>query len=147
MGCGLLLHLPGGNVWTYGERTVSLDFFYDLFGHDGIVVSYLDSLPMAAYQGTTVHDYYYFEDVDTPILLAQVYGDDTVILDLDGDGTPDYEMDDTVGKEGTELAFESYLRGTAGSGRWSGTPAARWSARAGGWTPPPARSCSRTAIC
>ena len=34
--------------------------------------------------------------------------------DLDGDGTPDYEMDDTVGKEGAELAFESYLRGTAG---------------------------------
>ena len=35
-------------------------------------------------------------------------------LDLDGDGTPDYEMDDTVGKEGAELAFESYLRGTVG---------------------------------
>lgn len=35
-------------------------------------------------------------------------------LDLDGDGTPDYEMDDTVGKEGAELAFEPYLRGTAG---------------------------------
>ena len=35
-------------------------------------------------------------------------------LDLDGDGTPDYEMDDTVGKEGAELAFESYLRSTAG---------------------------------
>ena len=35
-------------------------------------------------------------------------------LDLDGDGTPDYEMNDTVGKEGAELAFESYLRGTAG---------------------------------
>ena len=35
-------------------------------------------------------------------------------LDLDGDGTPDYEMDDTVGKEGAKLAFESYLRGTAG---------------------------------
>ena len=35
-------------------------------------------------------------------------------LDLDGGGTPDYEMDDTVGKEGAELAFESYLRGTAG---------------------------------
>ena len=35
-------------------------------------------------------------------------------LDLDGDGTPDYEMDDTVGKEGAELAVESYLRGTAG---------------------------------
>ena len=35
-------------------------------------------------------------------------------LDVDGDGTPDYQMDDTVGKDGVELAFESYLKGTAG---------------------------------
>ncbi|MCI8423606.1 MAG: penicillin-binding protein [Lawsonibacter sp.] len=36
-------------------------------------------------------------------------------MDEDGDGVPDYEMDDTVGKEGVELAFESYLRGTPGT--------------------------------
>lgn len=36
-------------------------------------------------------------------------------LDEDGDGKPDYQMDDTVGKEGAELAFESYLRGTPGT--------------------------------
>ena len=35
-------------------------------------------------------------------------------LDLDGDGVPDYEMNDTVGRDGVEQAFESYLRGTAG---------------------------------
>ena len=35
-------------------------------------------------------------------------------LDADGDGQPDYEMDDTVGKDGVEKAFESYLRGTPG---------------------------------
>ena len=35
-------------------------------------------------------------------------------LDVDGDGKADYQMDDTVGKEGVELAFESYLRGTPG---------------------------------
>lgn len=35
-------------------------------------------------------------------------------LDEDGDGVPDYQMDDTVGKDGAELAFESYLRGTPG---------------------------------
>ena len=34
--------------------------------------------------------------------------------DLDGDGTPDYEMDDRVGKEGVERVFESWLRGSAG---------------------------------
>ena len=35
-------------------------------------------------------------------------------LDQDGDGTPDYQMDDSVGKEGVEKVFESYLRGNAG---------------------------------
>ena len=35
-------------------------------------------------------------------------------LDEDGDGTADYQMDDTIGKEGVEKAFESYLRGTPG---------------------------------
>ena len=35
-------------------------------------------------------------------------------IDADGDGTGDYQMDDTVGKEGVEQAFESYLRGTPG---------------------------------
>lgn len=35
-------------------------------------------------------------------------------VDADGDGTMDYKMDDYVGKEGVELAFESYLRGSSG---------------------------------
>ena len=35
-------------------------------------------------------------------------------VDLDGDGQADYQMDDTVGKQGVELAFESYLRGSSG---------------------------------
>jgi len=35
-------------------------------------------------------------------------------LDEDGDGQRDYEMDDQVGKDGVEKAFESYLRGTPG---------------------------------
>jgi len=35
-------------------------------------------------------------------------------LDADGDGQPDYEMDDSVGQDGVEKAFESYLRGTPG---------------------------------
>ena len=41
----------------------------------------------------------------------EVYKD----LDLDGDGVADYEMDDTVGKDGVEKAFESYLRGIPGT--------------------------------
>ena len=36
-------------------------------------------------------------------------------VDLDEDGFMDYQMDDSVGKEGVEKVFESYLRGTAGT--------------------------------
>ena len=36
-------------------------------------------------------------------------------VDLDGDGTADYQMDDSVGKEGVEKAFESWLRGVSGT--------------------------------
>lgn len=35
-------------------------------------------------------------------------------VDEDGDGVSDYQMDNTIGKEGIEKAFESYLRGTPG---------------------------------
>ena len=35
--------------------------------------------------------------------------------DEDGDGVADYQMDDSIGKEGVEKAFESYLRGTSGT--------------------------------
>ena len=35
-------------------------------------------------------------------------------IDRDGDGVRDYQMDDYVGKEGAESAFESYLRGSPG---------------------------------
>ncbi len=35
-------------------------------------------------------------------------------VDEDNDGKPDYQINDTVGKDGAELAFESYLRGAPG---------------------------------
>lgn len=35
-------------------------------------------------------------------------------VDADGDGVADYQLNDTVGKEGAEMAFESYLRGSPG---------------------------------
>lgn len=35
-------------------------------------------------------------------------------VDEDGDGVSDYQMNDVVGKQGAELAFESYLRGRPG---------------------------------
>ncbi|NBI10352.1 penicillin-binding protein [Colidextribacter sp. OB.20] len=36
-------------------------------------------------------------------------------VDEDGDGVPDYQMNNVVGKEGVEQAFESYLRGRPGT--------------------------------
>lgn len=36
-------------------------------------------------------------------------------IDLDEDGFFDYQMDDSIGKEGVEKVFESYLRGRAGT--------------------------------
>ena len=36
-------------------------------------------------------------------------------IDLDGDGLGDYQMDDSIGKEGVEKVFESWLRGRAGT--------------------------------
>lgn len=36
-------------------------------------------------------------------------------VDEDGDGVPDYQMNNVVGKEGAELAFESLLRGRPGT--------------------------------
>ncbi|MBO5340505.1 MAG: penicillin-binding protein [Oscillospiraceae bacterium] len=36
-------------------------------------------------------------------------------VDLDEDGSADYQMDDSVGKEGVEKVFESWLRGSAGT--------------------------------
>jgi len=36
-------------------------------------------------------------------------------VDLDEDGFMDYQMDDSIGKEGVEKVFESWLRGTAGT--------------------------------
>ena len=36
------------------------------------------------------------------------------VMDTDGDGVPDYQMDDIVGKDGAEKAFESRLRGRPG---------------------------------
>lgn len=36
-------------------------------------------------------------------------------IDLDEDGLADYQMDDSIGKEGVEKVFESWLRGTAGT--------------------------------
>lgn len=90
----------------YGGKTesdITLEPFHNLFGHDGVVVSY-DGLireerseePSESQfsSGSTVtlmrvsgqiNDYFYFTDNGAPVLLARVCGDVSAI-DLDGDG-------------------------------------------------------------
>ena len=70
-----------GCFFTFPEGTglddVSIDFFSDLFGYEGLVLSYLTQESILDYQRSIIHDYYYFQDPDTPVLLARVYGGDT----------------------------------------------------------------------
>ena len=77
---GCFFTFPDGNCTEQRESMVSLDFFSDLLGHSGLVLSYHHPDAPA-----TVHDYYYFQDETTPILLARAYGE-TAQTDLDGDG-------------------------------------------------------------
>ena len=61
-----------------------LFFFHDLFGHDGLTVSYTGRIQESIYG--TITDYYTFDNNGTPSLLARAYG--TVQeADLDGDGS------------------------------------------------------------
>lgn len=97
---GCFFTFPESNDFTYGSRTVSLGFFSDLFGHDGVVVSYSAPDPVEAYQRSTIHDYYYFEDANTPVLLARACGTETAVVDLDGDGENELLSD------GNQLFFQ-----------------------------------------
>lgn len=47
-------------------------------------------------------------------LMNEAEWDSYKTLDEDEDGKSDYNMDDTIGKEGVEKAFEPYLRGVPG---------------------------------
>ena len=83
---GCFFTFPVGNGFPDGVDSVSLSFFSDFFGHDGVVVSYLDPYLVEAHQSSIIHDYYYFEDADTPVLLARACGLETAVVDLNGDG-------------------------------------------------------------
>jgi penicillin-binding protein 2 len=76
------------------------------------------SLPGVNIQATTVREYHTTYAAHVLGRVAAMSPEEWAYyktVDLDGDGVVDYQMDDTVGKEGVELAFESYLRGTPGS--------------------------------
>ena len=75
------------------------------------------SLPGVVIEATTVRQYHtpyaaHLLGRVTPIFPEEV--EYYTSLDEDGDGIPDYSLSDTVGRDGVEQAFESYLRGDPG---------------------------------
>ena len=75
------------------------------------------SLPGVVIEATTVRQYHtpyaaHLLGRVTPIFPEEV--EYYTSLDEDGDGVPDYSLNDTVGRDGVEQAFESYLRGDPG---------------------------------
>ena len=75
------------------------------------------ALTGAVIEATTVRQYHtpyaaHLLGRVTPIFPEEV--EYYTSLDEDGDGVADYSLNDTVGRDGVEQAFESYLRGDAG---------------------------------
>lgn len=83
---------------------VSVDFFKDLFGHNGLVLHYSGELD--EHTSVTFHDYYYFDSNRDPVLLARVHGTEPAILDLDGDGTNELLSDGDGISGGAQLIFQ-----------------------------------------
>ena len=76
-----------------------------------------ESLPGVTIEATTVrryHTQYAAHILGRVGLMDSSEVEYYTSLDEDGDGVADYQQDDTVGKEGVEQAFESWLRGTSG---------------------------------
>ena len=87
---------------------VDIDFISRVkeLGLDGVVI-----------EATTIRQYHTQYAAHILGRVGPIYREEWATykeLDYNGDGEPDYEMDDTVGKDGIEKAFEAYLRGTPG---------------------------------
>ena len=98
---------PEHNTLSYndaGGYAVSVDFFKDLFGHNGLVLHYSGELD--EHTSVTFHDYYYFDSNRDPVLLARVHGTEPAILDLDGDGTNELLSDGDGISGGAQLVFQ-----------------------------------------
>ena len=95
---------PEQNSIEDGENSIFCSFFRDLFGHDGLVLSYFGQLDRHTW--VTFHDYYYFDSNRNPVLLARVHGSEPEILDLDGDGTNELLSDGDGTSGGAQLVFQ-----------------------------------------
>ena len=75
------------------------------------------SLPGVVIEATTVRQYHTPYAAHLLGRVTPIFPEDVeyyTSLDEDGDGVPDYSLNDTVGRDGVEQAFESYLRGDPG---------------------------------
>ena len=95
------------NPYTFAED-VDIDFISRMkeLSLSGVVI-----------EATTVRQYHTTYAAHLLGRVGPIYEEEWAYyksVDEDGDGVSDYQMDDTVGKEGVEKAFESYLRGTPG---------------------------------
>lgn len=95
------------NEYVYAQD-VDIDFITQVKEHSltGVVIE-----PTTVRQYHTTYAAHLLGQV-TPIYSGEV--EYYTSLDLDGDGVPDYSLNDNVGRGGVEQAFESYLRGTSG---------------------------------
>ena len=106
------LNLRSSNVYVANEyvfaQDVNIDFITQVKEHSltGVIIE-----PTTVRQYHTTYAAHLLGQV-TPIYSGEV--EYYTSLDLDGDGVPDYSLNDTVGRGGVEQAFESYLRGSSG---------------------------------
>lgn len=102
---GFLVYRPAGGAWCVALETgangsefrhfltlpedvqsVTVEDYYELLGHYGIVLTYRALKDGYDSYHTTFHDYYTVDENGNPCLLARAYGDSLVKRDLDGDG-------------------------------------------------------------
>ena len=106
------LNLRSSNVYVANEyvfaQDVDIDFITQAKEHSltGVVIE-----PTTVRQYHTTYAAHLLGQV-TPIFQGEE--EYYTSLDLDGDGVPDYSLNDNVGRGGVEQAFESYLRGKSG---------------------------------
>jgi beta-lactamase regulating signal transducer with metallopeptidase domain len=76
---------------TLPDEDYTITLFQDLFGHDGVRISYYGLIDGNQYG--KINDFYYVTDAGAPVLLARAYGE-VKIVDLDGDGQEELAASD-----------------------------------------------------
>ena len=100
----VLSSFPDDYFLSFPEQEYTEESFTGLFGYDGVVISYIQTL--GSNETEIFNDYYIFEETESgtsAYLLARVYGDPRLI-DLDGDGVS--ELVSTDGWQQAQIYFQ-----------------------------------------